>query len=216
MKLPKILAALAVSLPLAFLAQPAAAIEAGKDYLVLSPAQPVDSQGKIEVLEFFAYTCPHCFELEPDLAAWSRKLPKDVVLKRVPAVFSAKWEPMARAYYTLESLGVLDKLHVDVFEAIHLKGQNLTQAETFYGWAASQGLDRKRVQDVYNSFGVSMKVARAKQLSQGYKLSGVPALTVNGKYLTSGSLTGGHAKTLEAVDALIEMERGTRTAKGGR
>jgi thiol:disulfide interchange protein DsbA len=216
MKLPPLLAALAVSLPLAFAAQPAAALEAGKDYMLLSPAQPADSKGKIEVLEFFAYTCPHCFELEPDLAAWAKKLPKDVVLVRVPAVFSEKWEPMARAYYSLEALGALDKLHVDVFEAIHLKGQNLTLPDTFFGWAASQGLDRKRVQEVYNSFGVSMKVARAKQLSQGYKLNGVPALAVNGKYLTSGSLTGSHAKTLQAVDGLIDLERGTRTAKGGR
>lgn len=210
------MAALAVSLPLACLAQPAAALEAGKDYQVLSPAQAADSKGKVEVLEFFAYTCPHCFDFEPDLRAWSQKLPKDVVLKRVPAVFSEKWEPMARVYYTLETLGVLDKLHVDVFEALHLKGQNLTAPEAFFGWAASQGLDRKRVENAYNSFGVSMKLARAKQLSRSYKLNGVPAMAVDGKYLTSGSMTGSHAKTLEAVDALIEMERAKKTAKNGR
>jgi thiol:disulfide interchange protein DsbA len=216
MKLPKILATLALSLPLALLAQPAAALEAGKDYLVLSPAQPTDSKGKVEVLEFFAYTCPHCFELEPDLSAWAKKLPKDVVLKRVPAVFSVKWEPMARAFYTLESLGQLERLHVDVFEALHLKNQNLTTPEAFINWAAAQGLDRKRVESTYNSFGISMKVARAKQMSSAYKLSGVPALVVNGKYLTSGSMTGSHAATLAAVDQLIAMEKGIRTAKTAR
>jgi thiol:disulfide interchange protein DsbA len=210
------MAALALSLPLAFVAAPATALEAGKDYLVLTPAQPTDAKGKVEVLEFFAYTCPHCFELEPDLAAWSKTLPKDVVLKRVPAVFSEKWEPMARVFYTLEALGVLDKLHVDVFEALHVKGQNLATPEAFISWAATQGLDRKRVQDIYQSFGVSMKVARAKQMSQGYKLSGVPALVVNGKYLTSGSMTGSHAKTLQAASELISMERGVKTAKTAR
>lgn len=210
------MAALALTLPLAFLAQPAAALEAGKDYLLVSPAQPTDSKGKVEVLEFFAYTCPHCFDLEPDLHAWSKKLPKDVVLKRVPAVFSEKWEPMARVFYTLETLGMLDKLHVDVFEALHVKNQNLTQPDAFFNWAAAKGIERKRVQDVYNSFGVTMKVARAKQMSTGYKLSGVPALVVNGKYLTSGSMTGSHAKTLEAVDGLINLEKGVRTAKTAR
>jgi protein dithiol oxidoreductase (disulfide-forming) len=210
------MAALALTLPLIFIAQPAAALEAGKDYLAISPAQPTDSKGKVEVLEFFAYTCPHCFDLEPELHAWSKKLPKDVVLKRVPAVFSEKWEPMARAFYTLETLGALDKLHVDVFEALHVKNQNLTPPEAFFSWAAARDLDRKRVQDVYNSFGVTMKVARAKQLSASYKLSGVPALVVNGKYLTSGSMTGSHAKTLEAVDSLIAMERGSRAANSGR
>lgn len=211
-----LMAALALSMPLAFLAQPAAALEAGKDYLVISPAQPTDSKGKVEVLEFFAYTCPHCFDLEPDLRAWSNKLPKDVVMKRVPAVFSEKWEPMARVFYTLETLGMLDKMHVDVFEAVQLKNQRLMVPDVFYAWAADQGLDRKRVQDIYNSFGVSMKVSRAKQMSSSHKLSGVPALVVNGKYLTSGSMTGSHAKTLEAVDELIAMEQGVRTAKGGR
>lgn len=210
------MATLALTLPLIFIAQPAAALEAGKDYLAISPAQPTDSKGKVEVLEFFAYTCPHCFDLEPELHAWAKKLPKDVVLKRVPAVFSEKWEPMARAFYSLETLGMLDKLHVDVFEALHVKNQNLTPPDAFFSWASARGLDRKRVQDVYNSFGVTMKVARAKQLSTSYKLSGVPALVVNGKYLTSGSMTGSHAKTLEAVDSLIAMERASRTANSGR
>jgi thiol:disulfide interchange protein DsbA len=152
--------------------------------------------------------------MEPELAAWERKLPKDVVLKRVPAVFSEKWEPMARVFYTLEALGQLGKLHVDVFEALHVKNQNLAQPEAFFTWAAAQGLDRKRVQEVYTSFGIGMKVARAKQMSNSYKLSGVPALVVNGKYLTSGSLTGSHGKALAAVDQLIALERGTLTASG--
>lgn len=207
MKLHNTLAALALCLPLALAAQPAAALESGRDYMVLNPAQMPETKGKVEVVEFFAYTCPHCFELEPDLNAWARKLPKDVVLKRVPAVFSEKWEPMARAYYALEALGLLEKMHGDVFNAIHVDEKDITSAEAFLDWAAKRGVNRARLSDAFNSFGVAAKVARAKQMSKAYRLTGVPALAVGGKYLTSASMTGSHQKALEAVDALIAMER---------
>ena len=197
-----------ILLGLAF--QPAAhAAQAGKDYLLL-PAQTTGSPGKIEVVEFFAYTCPHCFDLEPELVAWKKNLPRDVVFKRVPAVFSAKWEPMARAFYTLEALGRLDRLHHDVFEAIHVKNRNLGSAAAFADWAAGQGLDRKQVLTTFNSFAIGMKVAQARQMSESYRLEGVPALAVNGKYLTSGSLTGSHASALQVVNHLIAQERGSR------
>lgn len=207
MKLHNTLAALTLCLPLALAAQPAAALESGRDYMVLNPAQMPETKGKVEVVEFFAYTCPHCFELEPDLNAWARKLPKDVVLKRVPAVFSEKWEPMARAYYALEALGLLEKMHGDVFNAIHVDEKDITSAEAFLDWAAKRGVNRARLSDAFNSFGVAAKVARAKQMSKAYRLTGVPALAVGGKYLTSASMTGSHQKALEAVDALIAMER---------
>jgi len=203
--------ALFVFFLLGLIALPAAhALQPGKDYLPLQPAQATDSPGKFEVIEFFAYTCSHCFDLEPELVAWLKTLPRDVTFKRVPAVFSEKWEPMARAYYTLEALGQLDALHGEVFEAIHVKNRNLGSAASFADWAASHGLNRKRVLDTYNSFAVGMKMAQAKQMSQAYRLSGVPALVVNGRYLTSGSLTGSHSRTLQVVDSLIARERGGR------
>lgn len=209
MRLTHFVAALALTLTWATPA--AAAVEAGKDYALVTPAQPVESRGKIEVIEFFAYTCPHCFELEPDLNAWARKLPKNVVLKRQPVIFSDSWEPMARAYFALEALGAVDQLHADVFNALHVDDQRLNDAETFFDWGAKHGLDRAKLKAAYQSFSIGTKIARAKQLQRAYKLNGVPTLTVNGKYLTSGSMTGSNEKSLLVVDELIRMEsRGAR------
>lgn len=206
MRLSKLLATFVLALPFALAAPPATAIEAGKDYLVLSPAQPRGLKSKVEVVEFFAYTCPHCFELEPELNLWAKKLPKNVVLKRQPVIFNDSWEPMARAYFALEALGQVDRLHADVFDAIHVEDQKLTEPAVFFDWAAKHGVDKARLMAAYNSFGVSAKVARAKQMGRAYKLSGVPTLAVNGRYLTSAAQTGSHVKALEVVDALIRQE----------
>jgi thiol:disulfide interchange protein DsbA len=187
-----------------------AAAEAGKGYALVSPAQATETKGKIEVIEFFAYTCPHCFDLEPELAAWARKLPRNVVLKRQPVIFSDDWEPMARAYFALDALGAVDRLHADVFNAIHIQDKKLTDPEVFFDWGAQHGLERAKLKAAYQSFSTGTKVARAKQLQRAYKLTGVPTLTVNGKYLTSGSLTGSNANTLKVTGELIQMEN-----KGG-
>jgi thiol:disulfide interchange protein DsbA len=207
MKFANTLLALAVALPLAAAALPGAAAEAGKDYVVLASPQPVATAGKIEVLEFFAYTCPHCFELEPTLNAWARKLPKDVVLKRQPVIFSDSWEPMARAYFALEDLGLVGSLHGDVFNALHIDEIRLQQPEVFFDWAARHGVDRARLKDAYYSFSTASKVSRAKQLARQYRVNGVPTLAVQGKYLTSASLAGSNENALAVVDALVQQER---------
>lgn len=206
MRLAHHIAALALALPLAWGPATASAVEAGKDYAVLVPAQPSDYRGKVEVIEFFAYTCPHCFDLEPDLEAWARKLPANVVFKRQPVIFSDSWEPMARAYFALEALGAVDKLHADVFNAIHVEDKQLMEPETFFDWGAQHGLDRAKLKAAYNAFSTAAKIARAKQLQRTYKISGVPALAVNGKYLTSASMTGSNANTLKVASELIHME----------
>lgn len=183
------------------------ALEAGKDYAVLSPAQPVDvKKGQVEVLEFFWYRCPHCFQLEPDLNAWSKKLPKNAVLKRVPAILNDNWAALARAYYALEAIGKDDALHDDVFNAFHVQGMDLTPPETFFDWAVTKGVDRKQLADAYNSFAVNTKVMRAQQLTRSYKLTGVPAIVINGKFVTSAYMTGGHPGLFKTVDALIAQE----------
>lgn len=205
MRLAHLIATLALSLPLAWSA-PAAAIEAGKEYVAISPAQPGGIKGKIEVIEFFAYTCPHCFELEPDLHAWARKLPKNVVLKRQPVIFADNWEPMARVFFALEAMGAVDRLHADVFNALHVDDVDLRNPETFFDWGAKKGLDRAKLKSAYQSFAVGTRIARAKQLQTAYKLNGVPALAVNGKYLTNGTMAGGLAQSLEVTSALIRKE----------
>ena len=166
---------LAATLTLAL--PPARAAEWGKDYVELGQAQKTDvKKGQVEVLEFFWYRCPHCYELEPELNAWARKLPKDVVLKKMPGVLQPAWMPLARAFYALEAVGMLEKLHGEVFSAIHAQGNDLSQPERFFDWAATKGVDRKQLAEAYNSFAVNTRALRAQQQTAAYKLNGVPAM----------------------------------------
>lgn len=204
----RLIAILGIASTLA-LTLPALATEAGKDYLVISPAQPVDvKKGQVEVLEFFWYRCPHCFDLEPEVNAWAKKLPKGVIFKKVPGILNPSWAALARAYYALESVGMLEKLHGDVFNAIHVQGMDLNPPERFFDWAATKGVDRRQIADAYNSFAVNTKVMRAQQLTNAYRISGVPAFAVNGKFVTSAYMTGSNATLFKALDELIAKERG--------
>lgn len=201
------LAGLLLACCLSGLYAPAQAIEAGMDYLDLGSARPTEAKGKIEVMEFFWYGCPHCYRLEPELKAWAKKLPKDVVLRRIPATLNANWEPMTRAYYALEAIGLTDKLHAKVFDAIHANGLDLNKPEAFIDWAAKQGADRAKLAQAYNSFSVNTKVMHSRQVAQEYKLTGVPAFVVNGRYVTSAYMTGSNPALFEALDSLIQGER---------
>ncbi|VCU68945.1 Thiol:disulfide interchange protein DsbA precursor [Pigmentiphaga humi] len=183
----------------------------GTEYARLQQPQPTDSPGKIEVTEFFWYSCPHCSALEPALESWIKQLPQDVVVRRVPVRFNAGMEPQQRLYYTLEALGKVDQLHPLVFKAIHEQRQPLNTADRIVDWAQKQGLDRKQFMDTYNSFGVQSKVQRAGKLAEAYKIDGVPSLAVNGRYLTSPSMTGSNLGALQVADFLIGKERTGRT-----
>jgi thiol:disulfide interchange protein DsbA len=197
-------------LSLLFASAPASALEWGKDYVEV-PAQPTSvKRGQVEVLEFFWYRCPHCFHLEPELNAWAKKLPKNVVLERVPGILSDAWVPMARAYYALEALGLREKLHEEVFRAIHLDGLDLDPPGAFLDWAASKGVDREKLAAAYDSFSVDTKVMRARQLTRDFKIEGVPSFVVDGKYATSAYLTGGNPQTFKVLDELIAQERKVR------
>ena len=187
---------------------PAHAIETANDYLEVSPAQPTSvKKGQVEVVEFFWYRCPHCFELEGELNAWARKLPNDVVLKRVPGILNPGWASLARAFYALEAIGMREKLHDEVFNAIHVQGQDLNDPERFFDWAVTKGIDRKKIADAYNSFSVNTQVMRAQQMTAGYKINGVPAFAVNGRYVTSAYLTGSVPAMFKTLDTLIAQER---------
>ncbi|GAA0514985.1 thiol:disulfide interchange protein DsbA/DsbL [Pigmentiphaga sp. GD03639] len=179
----------------------------GTEYIRLQQPQATDSPGKVEVTEFFWYSCPHCNALEPSLEAWIKKLPPDVVVRRVPVRFNAGMEPQQRLYYTLEALGKVDQLHRMVFTAIHEQRQPLNTANRIFDWAEKQGLDRAQFTAAYNSFGVQSKVQRATKLAEAYKIDGVPTLAINGRYLTSPSLTGSNLGALQVADFLIGRER---------
>jgi thiol:disulfide interchange protein DsbA len=183
----------------------------GRNYAKLKNPQPVETGKNIEVIEFFSYGCPHCGELEPNLQAWLKNKPADVQLRRVPVVFQPKWESLARAYYTLEAMGEETKLSQDIFNAIHVKGNQLWNDKEFFEWAAAKGLDRKKVEDLYGSFTVVGKVNRAKQQAQVYQIQSVPTLIIDGKFTTGPErMPNGHAGVPAAIDALVLKARAER------
>src|SRR6478672_12287373 len=154
----------------------AAQLVEGKNYARITNPQPVKTGRKIEVIEFFSYGCPHCAELEPHLDAWLAKLPPDVAFRRVPVSFQQRWAALAKVYYTLDALGVEAKLSPDVFKAIHGQGTALWDDKVFYDWAASKGLERKKVEEVSKSFAIDGKMKRALQLAQQYRVDSVPTV----------------------------------------
>ncbi len=195
-------------------ALPAVAQTGNQGFEVLSPSQPTSAPaGKVEVLEFFSYGCSHCNQLEPLFEDWQKKVGKDVVVKRVPVAFSGAWVPLQKLYFTLEALGVGERLNGQVFRAIHNDNKKLHDEKVQLEWVVAQGVDRKKFQDMYASFTVQSAVMRAQQLSKEYKISGVPTLAVAGRYITSASLTGSHEAALATVDQLIAKTRSEQGRK---
>ena len=177
-------------------------------YRELSPPVPTDDAEKIEVLEFFWYGCPHCYHFEPYVEKWLERQPENVVFRRVTPALSSKWEPHAYFYYTAEVMGVLDKLHKPAFAAIQERRKELSDKESLVRFAGSHGVDEEEFSRVWDSFPVSLQVNRAKQLARRYKLTGVPAVGINGHYVTEGKLAGGYPEMIEAMDELIRRESG--------
>jgi thiol:disulfide interchange protein DsbA len=186
----------------------------GVQYQRIPHAQPTSSGDRIEVLELFWYGCPHCYDLEPELAAWASKQPGDVAFVRVPAILGPSWELMARGYYTAELLGVLDQIHQPLFERMHKQKKPIRTPAELRDFFIQQGVSAEDFDNTFASFAVVTKTNRARQAPRMYGISGVPALVVNGKYLATARLAGGNAKMLEVVDYLIEQERGNTDAAG--
>ncbi|HSQ81132.1 MAG TPA: thiol:disulfide interchange protein DsbA/DsbL [Casimicrobiaceae bacterium] len=182
----------------------------GKNYMRLANPQPVETGKKIEVIEFFSYGCPHCSALEPYLDAWRAKLPADVAFRRVPVMFHDQWVHLARIYYTLDALGDEAKISPEVFKAIHGDGVALWDDKKFLDWAATKGLDRKKVEAVFTSFAVDSKLKRAMQLGKDYGIDSVPTVIVDGKYMTSSAMVGTHAALPGAIDELVAKARAER------
>jgi thiol:disulfide interchange protein DsbA len=191
----------------AVMAQPRAFKE-GTDYLKLSRPAPVDAPaGKVEVVEFFWYSCPHCAKFEPTFDAWAKKVPAHVAVRRVPVAFRDDNVPQQRLFYALEAMGRLDDLHARVFVAIHGQKQRLNTQEEIATWVAAQGVDKAKFLEYYNAFGVGGKVQRARQLTEAYQIDGVPAMGVAGRYFTSGSIAQSMERVLAVVEHLVEVSR---------
>lgn len=192
-------------------AMPAVAQTVGKDFTLISPAQPTDDAAKIEILEFFSYGCPHCSDFNPIIHAWAAKLPADVVFKRVPITFGrGAWANIAKLYFTLEITGDLAKLDSEVFKAIHGDRINLFEERALIEWVTKKSVDPKKFTETFNSFGVNSKVKRGDQMAQAYKIQGVPALAVDGKYLVGGK---DFTEQLAIADKLIAKARSEKPGK---
>lgn len=185
--------------------------QAGADYLVVEKPAAVEAPaGKIEVVEFFWYSCPHCNVFEPTFDAWSKRAPKDVVVRRVPVAFQDSFVPQQRLFYALEALGLLEKLHSKVFAAIHAEKQNLAKADAIADWVAKQGVDKAKFLEQFNSFSVSTKATRGTQLQNAYRVEGVPAMGVAGRYYTDGTLAKSMDRALVVVEFLTAQVRSGR------
>ena len=188
--------ALATLLPLSAQAQKAA-------YTAVTPAQPSDTPGKVEVLEFFAYGCPHCATMEPMVEKWSKTLPENVVLRRVPVAFNASMADLQRLYFVLESLNRLD-LHPKVFAVLHKERKPMYNSSAIGDWLATQGIDKATYEATARSFGVTSKAARATELEKAYDIQGTPTLGIGGQFTTSPSMTGSYEGTLTQAQTLLD------------
>lgn len=181
----------------------------GTHYVRLEqPAPTSAAPGKIEVVEFFWYGCPHCHHFEPYLAAWVAKLPPEIAFRRIPVAF--RENPFGihqRLYFTIEALGLLGTLHPKVFRAFHEEGLKLDKPELIAEWVAKQGVDKTKFMGVFDSFGIQTKARQARTLTDAYKIDGVPALGIGGQFYTSVGLNGTPEKALATTEALVAKLR---------
>ncbi len=203
---------LSLGLPLA-MAVPAAALgHEGHDqtpFSALPVPLPTESPGKIEVLEFFWYGCPHCASLEPHLQAWKRRLPADVVLRPEHVVWDGRPETMvhARLFATLQALDLLDAHQLAVFDAVHKERINFRSDPALAGWLQGRGIDRAAFEAMYKSFGMTGRLSRLRNLTNTYQIRGVPVFFINGRYTTEPHRAGGEQQVLAVMDRLVAEER---------
>ena len=202
-------AASALTLPVANPAMAQARqFKEGKDFKRLDkPVAPDAPAGKVDVIEFFWYSCPHCNAFEPTLDAWVKAAPKDLSIRRVPVAFNASFVPQQKLFYTLEGMGKLDALHAKVFRAIHVEKAKLAKDDEILAWVTQQGVDAAKFKEVYGSFSVANQVRRASQLQDSYGVEGVPSMGVAGKYYTDGTMAGSMQTVLQVVEYLAATAR---------
>lgn len=182
-------------------------------YQRINPPVATKSTDQVEVVELFWYGCPHCFDFEPFVSRWQDNKPEYVTFRRLPAIFRESWEPHARAYYTAQILGVVDQIHMPLFEAMHTHKRRLMTKEELMAFFAERGVDNGKFSRTYDSFAVDSLINRAKILQVSYGVMGVPAMVVNGEYRTSGSEAGSLENVISVVEALVEREHKAMLAK---
>lgn len=196
-----------LTLPLAGNAFAQGAPVEGQHYVKLSQPVPVPSNGKVNVVEFFWYGCPHCNAFEPALEAWAKNLPPEIAFTRAHVAFSALHETHSRIFYALETMGLLEQMHRKVFAAIHNQRKRLDKDADIEAFMTENGVDGKKFVETSKSFGVAAKVRQGKQLSEAYRIDGVPALGVQGRFYTNIGLAGGQSQALAVVNYLAQRVR---------
>ena len=192
-----------------------AAPQIGQQFDAVAQTISTDDPKKIEVMEIFWYGCSHCFHMEQPLHAWLKSKPKDISFKRMPGIPNKSWAPMAQTFFTMEALGLTEKLHGKLFHAIHkAKSLNPTNEKAAIKWLTlNSGLDAAKVESTFNSFTVNSQMKRAAQIFRSSGATGVPSLVVDGKYITSGTMAGGNAQALQVVDYITKNIRASKNKK---
>ena len=188
-------------------------IDEGIDYRVVEQPMRAEDGDDVEVLELFWYGCPHCYHLEPNIKQWLASQPDGVSFRRLPAAASPRWVPHAKAFYAAEMLGELDKLHEPLFKALHDDRRKIFTDDEIIAFAAEQGIDEDAFRNAFNSFPVDMKVRKSAELVRNYNIDGVPAIVVNGKYVTSATQTGSTDKMFVVLNQLVGEEVKAKSAK---
>jgi len=192
-----------------------AAPQIGQQFDAVAQVIPTDDPKKIEVMEIFWYGCSHCFHMEKPLHSWLKNKPKDISFKRMPGIPNKSWAPMAQAFFTMEALGLTEKLHGKLFQAIHkAKSLNPTNEKAAIKWLTlNSGLDQAKIETTFNSFTVNTQMKRAAQIFRSSGATGVPSLVVDGKYITSGTMAGGNVQALQVVDYITKNIRASKNKK---
>ena len=186
---------------------------AGREYLVLDPPRPSTGGERVEVIEFFSYACPFCYEAEPHITRWLMKRDAEVELRRVPSALPAAWAPFARVYYALEATGMLARLHWPVFDNHHFDGRRLNDEKNLLDWLSANGADALLFKQTMDSAEVGAKMDAARAMLDTYGIRGVPSFVVDGRYVTSSRLAGGVPEMMSVVDHLVGLAREARAKK---
>lgn len=178
-----------------------------QSYKLIRPVQPTQSEDKIEVVEVFWYGCPHCYTFEPHLSKWLETKPEDVDFRRMPGIFNKSWIPHAKTYFTAKKMGILEQIHQPLFNALHKQKRRIYTDDALYDFVTKLGVDGDEFSKIYSSNATETNIKEALVMGQRYRVTGVPSVVINGKYLTSASLAGSYENMLKVIDKLVDRER---------
>ena len=206
----RVLLGIALGIALAAAGAPAQAQVSGRDYQELIPARAVSTGERIEVIEFFYYGCPVCYEAQPHIAKWLMRAGPGVVILRVPAVFTESSESFACTFYALGAMNEIARLHWPLYDNHHFDGKQLNEEKNVTEWVASNGIDRAKFTELWHSEAIKAQIGSAKKALETYDVKGVPSFVIDGRYVTSAKMAGGVREMMRVVEKLVERAAAER------